>query len=101
MANAVAGFRQPEPRQRRGTMPSNGRLLSEATGLGVNRDAPFQAYVSYTHLDNAPRGSSADAGMTECGGGKHGLSEGQLSCGPTSELSRGDAPAATSAAANC
>ena len=75
MTNALAAFRQPEPLQRRGTMPSNGRLLGEATGLGANRDAPFQAHASSTHVQNAPRRARVDAGMTERGGGKHGLSE--------------------------
>jgi hypothetical protein len=77
MTNAVAGFQQPEPPQRRGTMPSNGRLWSEATGLEANRDAVFQAFASSTHMQNAPRSARADAGMTvtERGRGKHGLSE--------------------------
>lgn len=75
MTNAVAGFRQPEPQQRRGTMPGNGRLFSEANALGANRDAPFQAYASSTHMQNAPRSPRVDAGMTARGGGKHGLSE--------------------------
>ena len=83
MTNTVAGFRQPEPQQRRGTAPSNGRLLSEATGLEANRDARFRAITSCTHLHSAPRGVPVDTGMTECRGGKHGLSEELRSYGPT------------------
>jgi len=83
MMNAVAGIRQPQPQQRRGTMPSLGPPLSEGTAQKPNRDAMFQAYVSHTHMQNAPRSAHADAGMTECGGGKHGLSEEQQSYGPT------------------
>ena len=65
MPNVVAGFRQPEPQQRRGTMPSNGRLLSEATSLRANIHALWRAYASRTHTRNAPRRMRVEAEVTE------------------------------------
>ena len=65
MANAVAGFRQPEPQQRRGTMPSNGRLLTEAAGLRANIHALWRAYASRTHTRNAPRRMRVEVEMAE------------------------------------
>ncbi len=47
--NMTATFRWPKPQERRGTAPSNGRLLNEATALRANSDGRCQAHASHTH----------------------------------------------------